>query len=108
MHRRNDHDAVCRHPSRTNLVHPILRLAKIMVRITAARPMAEWHGCGNAGFARINHASVFSRHDAEVEKIDLELRNSVDDLARALRQTKRFRHLTWTCLVRARRRADKQ
>src|SRR5439155_21565834 len=106
MHRRNDHDAVCRHPSRVNLAHPILRLAKIMVRITAARPMAETHGHGNAGFAGINHASVFSRHDAEVEKVDFESRSIIDDLARALRQTNRSRHPTWTSLVRARRRAD--
>src|SRR4029453_134092 len=106
MHRRNDQDAVRRYPSRINLIHPILRLPKIMVRITTARPMTERHRGGNACFARVNHAAVFSDHYAEIEKVHFESRSSIDDLARLLRKTKRLRHFTWTGVVRARRSAD--
>src|SRR5207244_7955050 len=73
MHRRNDHDAVCRHPSWIDLIHPIMRLTKVMVRITTARPMTERHRRGDACFARVNHASVFSRHYTEVQKSPLRI-----------------------------------
>ena len=43
VHRTDDHDAVRRDPQRIDVVHPVMRLAERVIRITAARPMAECH-----------------------------------------------------------------
>ena len=67
MHGTHNHDAVGRDPARVDFVHPILRLSEVMIRITTAGPVTQWHGGGDASFARINHAAVFRRQVAEIE-----------------------------------------
>ena len=54
-----DEDAVRGHPFRVDLIHPIVSLAKAVIRIAAARPVTERHGRRDAGLARMNLAAVF-------------------------------------------------
>src|SRR5437588_6506109 len=62
MHGTDNHDAVGRNPAWVDFVHPILRLSEVMIRITTAGPVTQWHRGGYESFAQINHATVFRHH----------------------------------------------
>src|SRR5215471_9512994 len=67
VHGRDDHDSVRGDPHWIDLVHAILRLTKRIARIAGTRPMTERRRRGEAGFARVDVASVLGSEAAEVE-----------------------------------------
>src|SRR5438094_5692765 len=108
MHGTNNHDAVGRDPARVDFVHPILRLSEVMIRITTAGPVTQWHGGRDASFARVNYAAVFRRQVAQIEYIDLKTEFGVHYRLRRFRDSKAFRYFAGTGFVRARGTADEQ
>src|SRR5437868_7787517 len=108
MDRGHDHDPVRSYPPRIQLVHPILRLAEVMIRITTARPVTERHRGRNARFAWVNDAAVFCGQHTEIEEIDFKTFGRLDYLFGRLCDAKRLRYLARAGLICARRSADEQ
>src|SRR6059058_5545685 len=108
MHRTDDHDAMGRDPAWVDFVHPVLRLSEVMIRITTAGPVTQWHGGRDASFARVNHAAIFRRQVAEIEYIDLKTEFGVHYRLCHSRDSKALRHFARTRFVRARGSADEQ
>src|SRR5690349_6581407 len=70
--------------------------------------MAEWHRRRDARFAWIDHAAVFGRQRAKVEKVALTLGVVADDRFGEFRETKRLRHFAGARLVGASARIDQE
>ena len=107
VHRRDDHDAVRRHPHRIDVVHPVLRLAERIVRIAGAWPVAERRRGREARLAGMDVAPVFRGEPRQVEHLDLDARLRVEYLARDLHQPPGLRHLAGAGVLGARRAVDR-
>ena len=97
--------AWARDPALVDLVHPVVDLVERVVRIAAARPVAERHRGRHAALAGVDLAAVFRREQAQVEEVDLDpvLREHLADEAG---EAERLRDLARAGAVVARRAAD--
>ena len=107
VHRRDDHDAMRRHPQRIDLVHPVAGLAQRIVRITAAGPMAQRHRGRDAGLAGMDGVAKFRCERDEVENVDGKSHAREHRLGE-LDQPPALRHFAGAGVLAARRSVDDQ
>ena len=108
VHWRDNHDAVRRDPERIDFIHPVLHLAERIVRIAAARPMAQRHRGRYAGLAWVDRAAELGRRTAEIEDLDMVAGERSDRALRQLDQSPGLRHLARAGMLGSRRAVDEQ
>src|SRR5476649_2254270 len=104
---REDDYTVRYDPALVDLGHPVIGLAQRMVRITAARPVAQRHRARHATLAWVDAAAVLGGHQAQVEHVRLGTQ-VLHHMARALGEAPGFGDLARTSAVVARAAADDQ
>ena len=60
------------HPALVDLGHPVVGLVERVVRVAAARPVAQRHRGRHAALARMDVAAVVGGEQAQVEQVDLD------------------------------------
>src|SRR5450756_1790326 len=96
--RREDDYTVRYDPALVDLGHPVVGLAQRMVRITAARPVAQRHRARHATLAWVDAAAVLGGHQAQVEHVRLGTQ-ALHHMARALGEAPGFGDLARTSAI---------
>ena len=96
-----------RRPAFIDLGHPVTGLRQRMVRVAAARPVAQRHGGGHATFAGMNVQVVARRQQAQVQHIGLEFR-LLQHFLRPLQHAKGLGDFARAAAIIARRAANQQ